>query len=271
MAKVRRERTQRKPKGEGSGGSEGKPGADLWSLPADEGEAIIARVRESVALELRLAPYEMLTRNDAHERELAKNVQKAAKEAKLLAGRLTKLSEFLAKIDKQRRGGPLARWLWASSPEGRLSAYSASPPRNPPPWEQKPKGGVAVVADIIARAFDKNIARTLGEEAARSKARKGGRPRAVLFNAACRLLYETRSERETAEMLLTAHLAKGGLAKVQERVRVAWNRLAKNRTKPIHEHAETIEEIHRIQQEETRRLIAEGRLPERIGGPESTK
>jgi hypothetical protein len=130
---------------------------------------------------------------------------------------------------------------------------------------------VAVVADIIARAFDKNIARTLGEEAARSKARKGGRPRAVLFNAACRLLYETRSERETAEMLLTAHLAKGGLAKVQERVRVAWNRLAKNRTKPIHEHAETIEEIHRIQEEETRRLIAEGRLPERIGGPESTK
>jgi hypothetical protein len=45
MAKVRREGSQRKARGDGSGGSQGKPGADFWSLPAEEREAIIARVR----------------------------------------------------------------------------------------------------------------------------------------------------------------------------------------------------------------------------------
>jgi hypothetical protein len=243
------------------------------ALSEEESEALWASASESIDLQSKAQPFEMLERDNAHERGLAKNVQKAAKEAVHLAGRLNKLSEFLAKIDKQRRGGPLARWLWHHTPEGQaaLADAYAGRPQNPPPWEQKPKGGTAVVAEIIAKAFDKNVAGTLGEEAARSKARKGGRPRAIRFNAMClQLAKEGRSDRQIAEVLLMASLASGTLAEVEERVRVVLNRY-EGSEKSVHALIEPLATIQGIEDKERRRFFRGRRLPERIGGPESTK
>ena len=229
---------------------------------------------EGFALERRLKPYEMLASNDAHERDLAKKVKKAAKEAKRLARRLNKLSEMVSEIDKQRKGGPLLRWLWFRGSEGRAdledafaAAVEGRPHKPAPrPWEQKPEGGTALVAGSLANAFEKIVAGTLGQEAASAKVRKGGRPRAVLFNAACRLLAEEGwDDPQIAEKLIMADVASGTLDKVHARVKTTLNRAA-DFTKPLHTHAKDVEEIVRIQDEEIRRLIAAGRIPARIGG-----
>lgn len=279
MAKVPSESRTRKTKVEGGGEAKQKAVFDVLDLPVGEQETLWKRVGETFELERRLAPYEMLASNDAHDRELAKKVQKAAREAKRLAARLNKLSEMVLAIERQRKGGPLSSWLWHHGPEGRadlgnaMTAALEGRPHIPAPrpWEEKPKGGTALVAGILATAFEKIVVGTLAREAAIAKARKGGRPRGVLFNAACRLLSEDGwDDPQIAEKLVMADLAQGPLDKVLARVKTTLNRSADS-TAPVHPHAEAVEEIVRAQDEQMRRLIAEGRMPARIGGRESRR
>ena len=218
---------------------------------------------EERALARRLAPYKMLERNDAHERRLAPKVKIAAKLAESLAGRLSKLGDLLVDIEQQRKGGPLAAWLWYR--ENALTGKE-------PPWKAKPERGPAFMVGLFADVLGGTIAGQLAEDATKLKERKGGRPREVIFNAACRLLEaEGRTDRQIAETLTRAGIARGAPSKVQERVCAALKRYADS-TKPIHALAETVEILAEVDRTEQARW-AEGGIPlaALIGSRDPTK
>lgn len=192
---------------------------------------------ETLKLRHKLAPYQMLEREEAFQKEQAKKRGAARTLAIKVAGTLKALKSALEDLDEE---SPLDGWIFLNGPEVELFVAEdliAAASKSPPPVCQRKRHRRVKLVEVFSIGIE-NIAKEL-----EGPAGKVGAPRKTAFKALCKELdAQGFDEEKIAEFACRLGIDSGPPRKTKERVRGHLNRLC---GKDAHELGPTLEEFQR--------------------------